>query len=59
VSLRESQRREEGQGVMFPAGAPRPALGEEAQVILGTFGRLSEELGTHVAIRDTYGVVTS
>ena len=59
VTLRENQRREEGQGVLFPAGAPRPAIGEEAQVILGTFGRLCEEFGTHVTIRDTHAVVTA
>jgi poly-gamma-glutamate capsule biosynthesis protein CapA/YwtB (metallophosphatase superfamily) len=59
VSLRENQRPQEGQGVLFPAGAPRPAVGEEAQVILGTFGRLCEEIGTHVTIRDTHAVVTA
>jgi poly-gamma-glutamate capsule biosynthesis protein CapA/YwtB (metallophosphatase superfamily) len=59
VSLSENQRREEGQGVLFPAGAPRPAIGEEAQMILGTFGHLCEELGTHVTTRDTYAVVTA
>jgi poly-gamma-glutamate capsule biosynthesis protein CapA/YwtB (metallophosphatase superfamily) len=57
VSLRENQRLEEGQGVMFPAGAPRPAVGEEAQGILGTFRRLCDEIGTSVSIRDEYAQV--
>ena len=57
LSLRENQRLEEGQGVLFPAGAPRPAVGDEAQRILGTFRRLSEQMGTHVNVRETYAEV--
>jgi poly-gamma-glutamate synthesis protein (capsule biosynthesis protein) len=56
LSLRENQSREEGP--IFPAGAPRLALGEEAQVILRTFGRLCNEIGTQVRIGDTYALVT-
>jgi poly-gamma-glutamate synthesis protein (capsule biosynthesis protein) len=56
VSLRENQNLEEG--VIFPAGAPRPATGAEAQAILRTFGRLCNAMGTQISMRDTYALVT-
>ena len=59
VTLRENERPEEGQGVVFPAGAPRPAVGAEARGILGTFRRLCDEIGTSVSVRDEYALVTS
>lgn len=58
VSLRETRTLEEGQDAFFPAGAPRPAVGEQAQAILRTFRLLCEELGTQVTVRDAHALVS-
>jgi poly-gamma-glutamate capsule biosynthesis protein CapA/YwtB (metallophosphatase superfamily) len=39
-------------GVFFPAGAPRPAVGEERDTILERLVRQSAELGTVLEVRD-------
>jgi poly-gamma-glutamate synthesis protein (capsule biosynthesis protein) len=57
LSLRENQQPESGRGVLFPAGAPRPAVGDEAHGILQTFLRLCEQIGTRVNVGDTYAQV--